>query len=109
MSQQTSRRRVGFLGFDGVNALDLVGPLEAFATALGDDGTALYETVVIGVEGRAFTADSGVVFKPSATLATAPPLDTLVVPGGSGLRRPGTTERVADWLRARARRTRRVA
>jgi transcriptional regulator GlxA family with amidase domain len=109
MSQQTSRRRVGFLGFDGVNALDLVGPLEAFASAQADDGAALYETVVIGVGERAFTADSGVVFKPSVTLATAPPLDTLVVPGGSGLRRPAINERVADWLRARARRTRRVA
>ena len=25
--------RVGFVGFDGANALDIVGPLEAFASA----------------------------------------------------------------------------
>jgi len=92
-----------------VNALDLVGPLEAFASAQADDGTALYETVVIGPGAGAFTADSGVVFKPSATLATAPPLDTLLVPGGSGLRRPDTNARLSAWLRERARRTRRVA
>lgn len=109
MSQKTSARRVGFLGFDGVNALDLVGPLEAFASALDDDGQALYETVVIAAGGNTFTADSGVVFRAAATLATAPPLDTLVVPGGSGLRRPATNARVAAWLRERSRRTRRVA
>jgi transcriptional regulator GlxA family with amidase domain len=109
MSVQTSPRRVGFVGFDGVNALDLVGPLEVFASALGEDGVGAYETVVIGATDRAFVADSGVTFKPSETFATAPPLDTLVVPGGSGLRRPATNERVAAWVRSRAGRTRRVA
>jgi transcriptional regulator GlxA family with amidase domain len=109
MSGETSPRRVGFVGFDGVNALDLVGPLEVFASALSDDGAALYETVVIGATGGTFVADSGVLFKPSATFATAPPLDTLVVPGGSGLRRPATNARVAAWVRSRSRRTRRVA
>jgi transcriptional regulator GlxA family with amidase domain len=109
MSGQTSPRRVGFVGFDGVNALDLVGPLEVFASTLPDDGAAAYETVVIGATDRAFVADSGVLFKPSATFATAPPLDTLVVPGGSGLRQSATNARVAAWVRSRALRTRRVA
>jgi transcriptional regulator GlxA family with amidase domain len=105
--------RIGFLGFDGVTALDLVGPAEVFATAVAAEPAAgraaLYEVIVIGVTGRPFTADSGIVFKPARTLETAPALDTVVIPGGEGLREPRTNARVTAWIRSRAGRIRRVA
>jgi len=31
---------IGFLGFDGITALDLVGPMEAFGAAALDEGEA---------------------------------------------------------------------
>ncbi len=106
-------RRIGFLGFDGVTALDLVGPADVFATAVSADpaagAKALYEVMVIGVTGRPFTSDSGIVFKPARTLETAPALDTLIVPGGAGLREPRTNARVSAWVKSRAGRIRRVA
>ncbi|MDP9269136.1 MAG: GlxA family transcriptional regulator [Acidobacteriota bacterium] len=118
---QTAPLRVGLIGFDGVNAIDLAGPLEVFANArdltLGSDpeaGTALrYETVVLGVSKngvskKAFTADSGIIFQPHTTLAQAPALDTLLIPGGSGLRVPYVQDAVAQWLRAHAKDIRRV-
>src|SRR5258706_2948733 len=78
--------RVGFLGFEGLMALDLVGPIDAFTSAFIDDGTgklaSCYEVVIIGLSGRPFTSESGVVFKPHTTIANAPPLDTLIIPGG---------------------------
>jgi hypothetical protein len=40
------KRRIGFLGFDGVVALDFTGPAEAFASAL-DEGNRLYDLVII--------------------------------------------------------------
>jgi len=105
-------RRIGFLGFDGVTALDLVGPAEVFATAAtpepADGGFSLYEVVTIGVTGRPFTSNSGLVFKPARTLETAPALDTLIVPGGEGLREPRTNAKVSAWLRRRAATIRRV-
>ncbi len=36
-------------------------------------------------------------------------LDTIVVPGGNGLRKPSVVERIADWILARVNQTRRVA
>ena len=42
-------------------------------------------------------------------MAHAPPLDTLIVPGGSGLREPKTNREVASFVRSRAARVRRVA
>jgi len=63
-----SPKRIGFSGYDGLQDLDLVGPLEAFMTAMAlrATGTASskgrYETLVIGLTNEPFTAETGVVF-----------------------------------------------
>lgn len=101
-------KRVGILGFEGITGLDLVGPAEAFATAMAG-GEHCYEIVIIGFNRKPFTAESGVTFRPHKTLASPSVLDTLIVPGGCGLRRPGTNARIAAWLRSRAGQVRRIA
>src|SRR4051812_11012976 len=104
-------KRIGLLVFDDVAALDLSVVLEAFWIA---DGAARgaprtrYETLLIGLEPGPVTAESGLRLLPDVTTDQAPDLDTLVVPGGLGLRRPEVNAAVADWLRSRAGRTRRL-
>jgi transcriptional regulator GlxA family with amidase domain len=100
---------IGFVGFDGMTTLDLTGPLEAFAAARSDSGELCYETVLISVNGSSFVASSGATFKAHCTLATAPVLDTIVIPGSSGLRLGETSHAIATWLRERAAVTRRIA
>ncbi len=105
--------RIGLLGFDGVNALDLIGPLEVFANAaelqaLEQPRRPTYQTVVIGLRRGAFTAESGVTFRPHCDSRSAPPLDTLIVPGGKGLREPRCNAAAAKWIGERAPKTRRV-
>src|SRR5947209_18740106 len=82
--------RVGFLGFNGVMALDLVGPIDAFTTAGIDasDGKAgsLYETVIIGLSNKPFRSESGIAFNADKSIANAPSLDTLMIPGGYSVR-----------------------
>ena len=111
--QPVKRTKIGVLGYEGVTALDLVGPTEAFATARIDDGNGntrpAYEVVILGVTARPFTAESGVVFKPHRGLDGKVDLDTLIVPGGCGLRNPRINVRVTSWLRTHAPRIRRVA
>jgi transcriptional regulator GlxA family with amidase domain len=106
-------RRIGFLGFEGVMALDLVGPIDAFTSARisGADGVprACYEIVIIGLDHKCFASESGVLFKPHTTLRRAPTLDTLIIPGGPGLRNPTTQAIVADWVKSRAAKIRRIA
>ena len=107
-------KRVGIIGFEGVNALDMIGPIEALTTAGRKDPTAkesrgLYEAVVIGLNERPFAAESGIRFVPHCQLANAPSLDTVIVPGGWGLREPDISAAVSAWLRDLAPRTRRVA
>jgi transcriptional regulator GlxA family with amidase domain len=107
-------RRVGVLGFPGANAVDIVGPLEAFASAGRTDYTSkdshgAYEVCVIGLSDEPFRAESGVQFLPHYRLENAPALDTLIVAGGWGLRESSTNTTVAAWLHRFAPRIRRVA
>ena len=112
MARMTPTLRVGVLGFDGVNAIDLAGPVEVFATAndleLAEGRPQRYQISILGVTSKSFAADSGLTFTATDSLASAPPLDTLIIPGGTGLRVPKTQETVAAWLRAHGKRIRRI-
>ncbi len=104
--------RIGIVGYDGLNALDLIGPSEAFATAqgqvAGEPSANAYEVQVVGLSRRRFVAESGVIFHPHTTLQAAPKFDTIIIPGGRGLRRPATNRAVAEWIKERAASTRRI-
>jgi transcriptional regulator GlxA family with amidase domain len=106
-------KKIGLLGFDGVMALDLVGPVDAFTSAEIEEPNGqpsrCYEVVIIGFSDKSFVSESGVVFKPHKTMSNAPALDTLILPGGKGLRVPETQARVAEWIKNRINRIRRVA
>lgn len=104
--------RIGFLGFEGVMALDMVGPFDAFTSAFIEENgknASCYEPIIIGLTSEAFVAESGVIFKPHKSLKNAPPLDTLIIPGGKGLRVPETQRIVAEWVSKRAAKIRRIA
>jgi transcriptional regulator GlxA family with amidase domain len=106
-------KRIGFLVYPAMQALDLAGPMDAFAAATIDDGegsaTRCYELVTLGLDAKTVAAESGLCIKPQYTLRTAPRLDTLVIPGGAGMRDPRTGARVAAWIKGRARQLRRIA
>ena len=98
--------------FDGINALDVVGPMDAFATACvpnnGRSKRSCYELLTIGLTKKEVAAESGLILRPGTTLATCPKLDTLIIPGGRGLREARTNRTVAKWIESRAATTRRM-
>ncbi len=104
--------RVGLVGFDEVTALHLVGPAGAFAAAALDDGYGnripCYTVHTIGVFSDRFRAEDGLVFEAQATLSAAPVLDTIVIAGGRGIRRPEVSDKVATWILKRVNDTRRI-
>lgn len=104
-------KRIGIIGFDGVVSVDISGPADAFAIAneTESDPKPAYEIEVISPSSRPFVSESGLVIKPHRTFKNAPSLDTLIVPGGSGIRDPATNKSVSAFVRARAGSTRRVA
>ncbi len=103
-----SRRRVGLLAYDGMQALDLVGPAEAFAAVQNTAGPA-YEVVIIGLTGRRLTAETGIQLRADVPASTKLRFDTLIIPGGRAMRESGIGPRTAAWIAARAARIRRIA
>src|SRR5260370_30722994 len=108
-----SPKRIGVIGYDGVVAIDLAAPAEVFGSArIGEaerDAKPCYEVLTIASSNRAFVADSGLIFKPQKTFQNAPPLDTLIVPGGVGLRDSDICTSVSAFIKKQAGRTRRIA
>ena len=103
---------VAIFGFDGVNALDLTGPLETFTTAgtidAEIDPAASYQVRLIGVNGRKFVSESGIVYKTNYTLRNAFPADTVIIPGGEGIRSGEASSKIAEWLGNHAPNIRRI-
>src|SRR5690242_5363569 len=97
-----NRLRIGFIGFDGVSALDLTAPLEAFSTAINlnseSDNQPTYELVVIGIGQKHFSSEGGVVFRSQTMLRTVRDLDTVIIPGGNGWRRAKAMVELSVWL-----------
>ena len=103
-------RAVVVVAFDGVQSLDVTGPMEVFAAAtqaLGPDRRG-YRIEVRTTDGLAVRTSSGLTVQPHGTLAEAGPIDTLVVAGGDGTRPALADAALIGWLRATAPHCRRV-
>ncbi|HXQ02031.1 MAG TPA: DJ-1/PfpI family protein, partial [Candidatus Udaeobacter sp.] len=105
-------KRIGFLGFEGVAASELTRAADVLAAATLDGGygnrISCYQISTIGFTSECFRAESGIAFRPDSTLETASEFDTILIPGGDGLRRSLVSETIADWVLARVNETRRV-
>ena len=106
-------KTVGLIVFDEVAAADLTGPAEVFSRAniSNDYGckSSCYTVLMLGVTAEPCRTECGIVIKPHTDLGSAPPLDTVIVSGGNGIRDEKVTKKVAMWLNRRASTTRRIA
>ncbi|MCL6673047.1 GlxA family transcriptional regulator [Streptomyces panaciradicis] len=82
--------------FDGVQSLDVSGPVEVFNGAERHrPGT--YRIRTVTADGGPVRTSSGLTLVPDHSFADAPAAHTLLVPGGEGTRRPDPG--LVDWLR----------
>lgn len=106
-------RRIGVLLFRNVQALDVVGPTDAFAAAASaagsDSRVPPYEVFTVASSGKVVVSESGIALKPHHTFDSCPAMDTLLIPGGCGIRDPRVSRTLAPWIARQAVRTRRVA
>jgi transcriptional regulator GlxA family with amidase domain len=115
MAKSAEPRQVVMVLFDGVQSLDVTGPLEVFygagrlLGAVGDTARG-YELRTVSVDGRPLRTSSGLTLAPDGTLEQASErIDTLIVPGGSGVREVVGDESLLAWIAAAAKRSRRTA
>lgn len=105
-----SRPPIVFVGFDGVAAIDIAGPIQAFALAnAASNPDRRYDARLISLEGKQFRSESGVIFRSDGRLDEADAVDTIIIPGGEGALTEKTIEAIATWLVSSGGPVRRVA
>ncbi len=108
-----SDRQIVIVLFDGVQSLDVTGPLEVFAGAnrLPEAGaSARYEIRTLSAGGAPVRTSSGLRITPDGSLAQAPDaIDTLIVPGGRGAREASADAALLEWIASASARARRTA
>jgi len=103
-------RTVLIVLFDGVQSLDVTGPLEVFATARDHQGKRAYRIRTASLGGTQVRTTSGLAITPDGDLrdqSQAIPPDLLLVPGGAGTRRRDPD--LVAWIRAHAPHAKRIA
>ncbi|MFG2562298.1 GlxA family transcriptional regulator [Streptomyces sp. NPDC048496] len=94
-----TQRSVLVVLFDGVQSLDVTGPMEVFAGA-SHFPDVTYELRTASLDGAPVRTSVGLTLVPDGTLADAEPPHTVLVPGGQGTRHPDPA--LVDWLRTHA-------
>jgi transcriptional regulator GlxA family with amidase domain len=115
MAQRPSPRQVVIVLFGEVQSLDVTGPMEVFTgaqTLLESEGRRRrgYEVRTLSADGKPLRTSSGLTIVPDGRLADAPNrLDTLIVPGGRGVRAAHADEHLLSWIAGASTRSRRTA
>src|SRR5690242_4882273 len=101
-------RRVLVLAIDGVQSLDVMGPIETFCDA-NDQVPGTYRIDVVGpaADGQ-ITMSNGLKLGVDPLPEPPPRVDTLVVAGGEGVRRASNDPAIVDWVARASRRARRT-
>ncbi len=93
---------IGILIFDDAEELDFVGPYEVFTMSnevFGHFGKDAPDNVVLISEtGGSVTCAKKMRIEADHSIADAPKLDVLLVPGGQGTRREVNNKAVMDWI-----------
>lgn len=93
--------RFGFLIFDDLEELDLLGPWELIGV-WGRQFEGPAERLLIAAQHTPVRCAKGLVLQPDTTIDACPPLDWLLVPGGQGTRREVDNPRLIDFIAAQA-------
>jgi transcriptional regulator GlxA family with amidase domain len=105
-----TQRRIVVLAYDGVQSLDVTGPVEVFSVADRQGAAPGYRVEVVGPTAAPITTTSGLTLVPARALADVHgPVDTFVVAGGDGVWDQLEDRGVVESIRRVASRSQRVA
>lgn len=93
---------IGVLIFNDAEELDFVGPYEVFTMSNEvfelKDQPEPDRVILISQDGAPVTCRKGMTVHAHESIASAPPLDVLLVPGGQGTRVEVTNKDLLDWI-----------
>jgi transcriptional regulator GlxA family with amidase domain len=106
----TPPKTVAILLFEGANAIDVAGPLEAFAAIRQDDGQSPGYRISSWSLGELLVrSESGLKLCADSAPPTSPRADLLLIPGGQGVREPETLRTLSQWIGKHHARFERIA
>jgi transcriptional regulator GlxA family with amidase domain len=111
---RAKERLVVVLAFEGVQLLDVAGPVQTFASAnemAKEAGPAPYRVVVASRCGGPLVTSAGLplLTQPLAAAARKASVDTLILPGGPGVHAALKDKHIVDWVRRQLSSARRIA
>lgn len=97
-------RTVALFLFEQVEVLDFAGPFEVFSMARDDAGQPLFSVQTFSVDGQTLKARNGLQIIPQHSLATLPPHDILIIPGGpnAAIEIQMQNDTLMQWIGAQA-------
>ncbi|MFZ3034035.1 MAG: DJ-1/PfpI family protein [Parvibaculum sp.] len=100
--ERTPERTIGILLFDDAEELDFVGPYEVFTMSnemFAHTGQARPDKVLlISESGGTVRCAKNMRVEADCSIADAPRLDVLLIPGGQGTRREVLNQPLLDWV-----------
>lgn len=106
-------KHVVIVGYEGIMGLDLVGPMEAFGSAQLKSSRGAWEpcyrVTIAALGSKTFRSEFGLTFAAEKNLSSIREADTVIVPGGAGLRKSDAPIRLSAWLNRTAPSIRRIA
>ena len=102
---------VALCAFEGVDLLDIAGPLQVFSSAsdLGRGTDPKYRVSVISMSGMGIRTSSGLLISTTlAQQALAEGIDTLLVAGGDGATKAAKDKALLHWLQTNRSTFRRI-
>jgi transcriptional regulator GlxA family with amidase domain len=106
-------KHIVIVGYDDITSLDLAGPLEAFSSAYSEDSRGnpqpCYKVTIAALGAKTFRSESGLRMTAACFLSSLRHLDTLLIPGGRGMRTSATAPKLAAWISRHEHRIRRIA
>ena len=110
---ESRERLVVVLAFEGVQLLDVAGPVQTFASAnemAKEAGRTPYRIVVASRRGGPLATSAGLplLTQPLASATRQAPIDTLILAGGPGVHAALKDARTIDWVRRQLSSARRI-
>ncbi|HTG17663.1 MAG TPA: AraC family transcriptional regulator, partial [Blastocatellia bacterium] len=106
-------KTVGLIVFEKMAAADLMETAEAFSRAklpiTNGDELRCYQPLTLGIGGAPCVTECGVIVTPRLDFRDAPPLDTIILSGGSGIHDSRLSKKIVKWLSRQVPATRRIA
>ena len=94
----SKKRNVGIFVFDDAEVLDFAGPFEVFAVTSELNKHELFHVFTIAESPKPISAVNGLSVNPTYAFSNCPPIDILILSGGSGSRQQMHNKTVLNWI-----------